>query len=385
LNHLNDITLHPRYSRMLGFTQEEIEYYFSYYISKWENQTGEDRQVLFEKLKDFYNGYSWDGVHFVYNPFSILSFFDSFRFDNYWFASGSPTFLINILKTSPGFIDQYNRFETDTDFFDKYDIDALNISSLLFQTGYLTIKERKEQVFTLSYPNREVRTAFFKHLLEGFSNKTNEERNQITRNIKNTLSENNIDEFITQIKTLLSSIPYNIQIKNREAYYHSLIYVALQLSMLDVGAEIQTAFGRSDIVVSMEHYIYIIEFKLGTAQSALDQIDAKEYYASYLGKNKKVILLGIGLDEAKRNIGDWESKEAGVKARKSKPKKPGKEKPGQKQKPAPRTPKDENETTGREEKHRMANLMLSKNYPIEEIILLTGLSEEEIRNCTPDC
>ncbi|MCI0470520.1 MAG: AAA family ATPase, partial [Candidatus Aminicenantes bacterium] len=174
LNHLKDITIHPRYAKMLGYTQEEIEYYFSYYIAAWEKKTGEKREFLFEKLKDYYNGYSWDGINFVYNPFSILSFFDTYLFKNYWFATGSPTFLVNILKKTGISIDRYERMSVSGNFFEKFDIGTIgidNISSLLFQTGYLTIKEIKDQVYILSYPNREVKTAFLQYLLESFSNK----------------------------------------------------------------------------------------------------------------------------------------------------------------------------------------------------------------------
>ncbi len=361
LNHLNDITIHPQYAAMLGYTQEEIERYFSYYIAEWENKTGQERQVLFEKLKDYYNGYSWDGINFVYNPFSILSFFGAYLFKNYWFATGSPTFLVNILKKTGVSIDQYERMSVNENFFEKFDIGTINIdniSSLLFQTGYLTIKEIKDDIYVLSYPNREVRTSFLQYLLEGFSNKPGYETNEITSQIKQALAENKIDDFIQDIKALLSSIPYNIQIETREAYYHSLIYVALKISLMDVQAEIQTALGRSDIVVSMDRYIYIIEFKMGSAQAALGQIEEKQYYSPYLGKNKKIILLGIGLAKTERNITDWKSKEIGEIGSETKM----------------GITKD-----AKDEKRRMANLMLTKNYPIEEIILLTGLSEEEIK------
>jgi len=361
LNHLKDITIHPRYSKMLGYTQEEIEHYFSYYIAEWEKKPGQKRQVLFEKLKDYYNGYSWDGINFVYNPFSILSFFDTYLFDNYWFATGSPTFLVNILKKTGVSIDRYERMSVNGDFFEKFDIGTIgidNISSLLFQTGYLTIKEKKDDIYVLSYPNREVRTSFLKYLLEGFSNKPGYETNEITSQIKQALTENKIDDFIQNIKALLSSIPYNIQIENREAYYHSLIYVALKISMMDVQAEIQTALGRSDIVVSLDRYIYIIEFKMGSAQSALDQIEDKQYYAPYLGKSKKIILLGIGFAKTERNIGDWKSRELGEIGSK--------------------TNMDITEEA-KEEKWQMVKQMLADKLPIELIVKYSGLSEEEIK------
>lgn len=364
LNHLNDITIYPQYATMLGYTKEEIEHYFFYYIDDWEKKTGQKRQVLFEKLKDYYNGYSWDGINFVYNPFSILSFFGTYLFKNYWFATGSPTFLVNILKKTGVSLDRYEHMSVSGNFFEKFDIGTIginNISSLLFQTGYLTIKEIKDEKYTLSYPNREVRTSFLQYLLEGFSNKPEYETNEITSQIKQALSENKIADFIQDIKALLSSVPYNIHIGNREAYYHSLIYVALKISMMDVQAEIQTALGRSDIVVAMDRYIYILEFKMGSAQSALDQIEAKQYYAPYLGKNKKIVLLGIGLAESERNISDWKSKELGE--------------PGSETKIS--MTKEAKETN--DEKRRMVKQMLADKLPLEFIIKYSGLSEEEIK------
>ena len=365
LNHLKDITIHPRYSKMLGYTQDEIQQFFSSYITEWEKKNNEKRDILFEKLKDYYNGYSWDGVNFVYNPFSILSFFDNYQFNNYWFATGSPTFLVNILKKTGALIERYEHMMVNGTFFEKFDIGPIgvnNISPLLFQTGYLTIKEIKDDTYTLSYPNREVKTSFLQYLLEGFSNKPGDETKEITSGIKQALAGNKIDHFIQELKTLLSSIPYNIQIEHREAYYHSLIYVALKISMMDVQAEIQTALGRSDIVVSIGHYIYIIEFKMGSAQIALNQIEEKQYYAPYLGKNKTVILLGIGLTEKERNIGDWKSKEIDSKSK------------------LVITKEDEIEATKKEEKRRIAKQMLADKMPIELIIKYSGLAEEEIKN-----
>ncbi|MGE5339851.1 MAG: AAA family ATPase [Candidatus Omnitrophota bacterium] len=363
LNHLTDITIDSRYSQMLGYTTEEIDYYFSDYIAIWEKQTGQKREILFEDLKDYYNGYSWDGENFVYNPFSILSFFHNYEFENYWFVSGSPTFLANKLKNANISIDKYECLKVNKNFFEKFDIGSLDISVLLFQTGYLTIKEKQKGQYTLTYPNREVRESFLQFLLEGYSGKPQEEINPVTERIRQALDENKIEDFIECLKILFSSIPYNIQIENREAYYHSLIYIALRLSMMEVQCEVQSAIGRSDIVVSTDHCVYVIELKMGDAASALDQIEEKKYYVPYLDKKKRVILLGIGLNETDRNIGEWDVREVGK----------GKPKTGKKRS------KDEFETGKREEKREMARQMLDDKLPIEMIVKYTSLSEEEIK------
>ncbi|MGE5343437.1 MAG: AAA family ATPase [Candidatus Omnitrophota bacterium] len=365
LNHLADISTDPQYSTMLGYTAEEIDHYFSDYIDIWEKRNGQKREALFEKLKDYYNGYSWDGENFVYNPFSILSFFRTYLFENYWFATGSPTFLVNKLKNTNIVIDKYECLKVNKNFFEKFDIGSLDISILLFQTGYLTIKDKKDGLYTLSYPNLEVRESFLQYLLEGYSGKTQDEISPVTEKIKQTLNENKIEDFIQSLQILLSSIPYNIQIENREAYYHSLIYVALRLSMMDVQCEIQTAIGRSDIIVCTDSYVYIIELKMGSAATALNQIEEKKYYYPYLNTNKKIILLGIGLNPTERNIGKWEVRRI----------EEGEIKPEVKT----QSPEDAIEEGKKEEKRQMARQMLADNLPIGMIIKYTGLTEEEIR------
>jgi hypothetical protein len=184
INHLTDITLHPRYSRMLGYTTGEIERYFALYITEWEKQTGKTRDTLFESLKEHYNGYSWDGENFVYNPFSILNFFDTFQFKNYWFASGSPTFLVNKLRNAAVDVSKYERLCVEDNFFEKFEINTINISVLLFQTGYLTIKGIENGKYILSYPNKEVKVSFLQYLLEGLSGKSQEVTTGVTEMIK---------------------------------------------------------------------------------------------------------------------------------------------------------------------------------------------------------
>ncbi|MGE5343138.1 MAG: PD-(D/E)XK nuclease domain-containing protein, partial [Candidatus Omnitrophota bacterium] len=286
-----------------------------------------------------------------------------YELENYWFATGSPTFLVNKLKNTNISIDKYECLMVNKSFFEKFDIGSLDISVLLFQTGYLTIKKKEKGQYTLSYPNREVRESFLQFLLEGYSGKPQEEISPVTERIRQSINDNKIDDFIQCLKILFSSIPYNIQIENREAYYHSLIYIALRLSMIHVQCEIQSAMGRSDIVLLTDHYIYVIEFKMGSAASALNQIEARKYYVPYLDNKKKIILLGIGLNETERNIGEWNVREIDKNGAITRVEKPESK------------PQVSNEDIQRQ----MARRMLADGLPIEMIIKYTGLSEEEIR------
>lgn len=169
LNNLNDITMDERYATMLGYTQGELESYFQGRIEQMAAGWGISQGELLAKIREWYNGYSWQGKDFVYNPFSILQFFDKKSFDNYWFSSGTPTFLVKKIKEFDIDTERFEKYETNQFLFDSYDIDRMNVFSLLFQTGYLTVKAIKEtssgsRIYELSYPNREVKESL-NHLI----------------------------------------------------------------------------------------------------------------------------------------------------------------------------------------------------------------------------
>jgi hypothetical protein len=167
LNNLRDITISDAFSTLLGYTENELLHFF-------EDRLAADtynlpREQMLEEVKEWYNGYSWDGTNFVYNPHSILTFFQEGRFDNYWFTSGTPEFLVKLLKEKQKDITEFERKEVGNYVFESYDLDNLETTSLMFQAGYITIKEprivkRTEMEYTLSYPNKEVRESFIRHL-----------------------------------------------------------------------------------------------------------------------------------------------------------------------------------------------------------------------------
>lgn len=166
INNLNDITFDYKYTTLLGYTQQELETYFQEYIEKAVNALDIDKTDLLKEIKDWYNGYSWNGKNFVYNPYSILSFFEKMEFNNYWFSTGTPTFLVKLVKEKKSKITGFEEKAVDSTIFDSYDIDNMDIAPLLFQTGYLTIKKTKKvrlrNQYFLSYPNEEVKGNFLK-------------------------------------------------------------------------------------------------------------------------------------------------------------------------------------------------------------------------------
>ena len=175
LNNLRDITLSKQYAVLLGYTETELMHYFEPYMAQLADEAGMSQQQLANEIKYWYNGYSWDGENFVYNPFSILNLFAEKSFENFWFTSGTPTFLIQLIRRKKSEITEFENLTVGSYTFDSYDIENLDIAALLFQTGYLTIKkiiiEEREETYHLSYPNKEVRDSFLAYLLGEFSRK----------------------------------------------------------------------------------------------------------------------------------------------------------------------------------------------------------------------
>jgi hypothetical protein len=162
---------------LLGYTETELMHYFEPYMAQLADEAGMSQQQLANEIKYWYNGYSWDGENFVYNPFSILNLFAEKSFENFWFTSGTPTFLIQLIRRKKSEITEFENLTVGSYTFDSYDIENLDIAALLFQTGYLTLKEITTQGITkvksyhLSYPNKEVRDSFLTYLLGEFSQK----------------------------------------------------------------------------------------------------------------------------------------------------------------------------------------------------------------------
>ncbi len=311
LNHLADISFHRDFMKLLGYTSEEIEFYFADYIEEYSTTVPDySRETFFAKLKDFYNGYSWDGETFVYNPVSITHFFYEYQFNHFWFATGTPSMLIKMARLKGLDVRSLESFVVNKSFFDTFDISNIDLDLLLFQTGYLTVKRREEQRFYLSYPNREVEDAFINNLLQEFSGQAPKFFEDFSPVIQDALFTNNIPLLIEQMKTFLAAIPYNLVTSDAEKYYHLVFYLVLKTAMGKVSPVHPTSRGRIDMVVKTDLYIYIIEFKLGNGEKALQQIKDKRYYEQYLGKGKKVILLGIGFSPELRNIDDYTQEEA---------------------------------------------------------------------------
>jgi Protein of unknown function (DUF1703)./Predicted AAA-ATPase. len=307
LNQLQDITLNEEFSTVCGYTQSELESVF------------EDRLKDFdkEKIKVWYNGYSWLGES-VYNPFDILLLFSEKRFRAFWFETGTPTFLIKMFMKNRYYIPELENLEVGEEILSNLDVDNIRVENLLFQAGYLTIKEFLEEdgVYILSYPNLEVRKSLNNALLFYLDF----DASRITKtelNIKQILKEKNIDKLKDAIYTFFASIPHDWYRKNDidsyEGFYTSIVYALFNGAGLNVIAEDNTNKGQIDLSVFNQDSVYIIEFKVVEDEEeykALKQIKEKRYYEKYIGKYQEIYLIGIEFSKKDKNIVSFEWEKA---------------------------------------------------------------------------
>ena len=217
LNNLNDITLHRRYATLLGITQEELEEYFDEHIGAFAADVGLGREELLARIREWYDGFCFaPNAPRVYNPHSLLMLFDTHRFANYWFETGTPTFLIKLLRERSLGLREIEDALLEEIEFSSYDIEALAVYPLLIQTGYLTIKgyDEGEQVYRLSYPNREVEVAFTKRLLEEFVGVEWEDWRLYSERMVKALAEGDMEGFFEVLDIFYGWIPYGVQLKS---------------------------------------------------------------------------------------------------------------------------------------------------------------------------
>ncbi|UCH94445.1 MAG: AAA family ATPase [Candidatus Aminicenantes bacterium] len=329
LNNLTDLTVDDDFALLLGYTDEEISRYFSNELDRLAANLGRDREGIVRQVKEWYNGYSWNGADFVYNPVSIMKLLEKKYFENYWFSSGTPGFLVNYLIKKGKDIRQYDTgVKASSVLFEQFDIENINMDSLLFQTGYLTIRQRTITrsgiaEYILTYPNSEVKDSFMIHLFNGYTRDNIGEVDSFLIELKDALRNGELNRFFEILEGYFDSIPYNLirHFKDREAYYHLVIYMIMSVIGVEIDPEAISSRGRVDAVIETPERIYVMEFKLGPSAKAVKQIEEKEYYKKYFLTTKKIFLVGVGFDTKARNINDYIVKEfkrkTGVKKGKS--------------------------------------------------------------------
>ena len=316
LNNLADITLQSEYSTICGITQEELEKYFAFNIEEMAKKENVSYNEMIEKLKKKYDGYHFsEDLIGIYNPFSLCNAFETKKMGDYWFESGTPTFMVRLLEQKFFNIpDLEGNVEMSSKLFEEYRITSENIAPFLFQTGYLTVKAYSEEfdTYTLGFPNDEVRYAFLDRLMNVYVRVCNHSSAPfLVSKFVNSIRKNDIDQVLTLTKSLIASIPYDSFPEDkqflREHNYQTAIYLIFHLMGEYVRTEVQSSSGRSDVEVETQDAIYIFEFKLGGKPAdAIAQIKEKGYAEKYESSNKNIYLIGVSINRSKRTIGKWQ-------------------------------------------------------------------------------
>ncbi len=310
LNNLQDLTMDEEYADFLGYTQEELESCFEEHLAQFAQKLNCTVVELVQELAYHYNGYRFSRREVkVYNPFSVMNALKRQNFDNYWFESGTPTFLVNLLKQEQYNFPSLENFEAAPSVFTTYEIDNLNVEAILFQTGYATIKEFDENIYLLGYPNREVKSSFTESLLFSVSESIKRHASSQVLRLAHYLRDGKLELFFETVQAIFATIPYDIQAKRDEAYYHALFYLMISASGSHAQSSLLTCRGRIDMVVEFRDRVYILEFKCNqNAAMALQQIETKGYADRYKQDRRKLILLGLNFSTAERNLVEWQVK-----------------------------------------------------------------------------
>lgn len=299
-NNLRDITLNAKYATICGYTDSDVDSYLAEYIKDWSESANIPFNDLRTQVKTWYNGYAFvNDAQTVYNPFSLMNALEAKAFKNFWFQSGTPTFLVEELKKEyrkeEAHILDPEKFEATEESLGIFDIGATPLPALMFQTGYLTITGYipEKKLFKLGYPNYEVRTALQKYLLGIFAQLDYISAERISLQLRAAFSAGNIDEAVQLIKQLFTNIPYQLHVKE-EKFYHALLQVACGASGIKSQSEYSISHGRVDLVLDLPNILYIIEIKLNdSADVALEQIEQRRYYEAFLPNKKTITLLGL--------------------------------------------------------------------------------------------
>lgn len=307
LNNLDDISMDPAYYDICGISEDELNEYFDAEIGILAEENDITKELAYDRLRNEYDGYHFcENVSGVYNPFSVLSTLRKNRFGNYWFETGTPTYLVELLKRSDFQLDKIDGYKTGKDVLNG--IDPGSPVAMIYQSGYVTIKDYDSEfdLVTVGFPNKEVERGFLLFLLPYYTNLKKEDSNFFVSRAVQALKNGDAEVFMSYMKSLLAGYPYDL-IKDTENHYQNVVYLTLKLmSVYLVDAEFRTSDGRIDLLVRTDKYIYVMEFKYnGSAQEAMDQIESKDYPLPFAMDSRTIIKVGVNFSGETRNIDNW--------------------------------------------------------------------------------
>lgn len=306
LNQLNDISMKPAYAALCGITQEELLQVFPPELEALAMHMDYSLGELLEKMRNRYDGYHFhpEGAG-VFNPFSVLNVFDAREFGDYWFQTGTPTYLVDLLKQSDYDLRLLvDGVEVTSSAFSEYRADAKNPLPMIYQSGYLTIKSYDKEVnlYTLGFPNDEVRYGFLNFLVPYYTSVTDDETGFHIAKFMRDLRAGDVGAFMEGLKVFFAGIPYELS-DNTERHYQAIFYVIFALLGQFIETEVRSARGRADAVVRTKDTVFVFEFKLnGSAEEALRQIDEKGYLIPFQLDGKRLVKVGVNFSKETRNV-----------------------------------------------------------------------------------
>ena len=308
LNNLMDISMSNRFANLCGITEKELYSNFKEDIIELGQQNKLTEEETKAELKKMYDGYHFaEDCEDIYNPFSLLNTFAEMKFGSYWFETGTPTFLVELLKHSRYDLHRLTEEMASADSLGGIDTMHTNPIPILYQSGYLTIKgyDREFQVYYLGFPNKEVEEGFTKFLLPRYAHlETGNPSFEIMSFVKD-VRQGNADAFLRRLQSFFADSPYELA-RDLELHYQNVLFIVFKLLGFYTQAEYHTSFGRIDMVVKTDRYIYVMEFKLdGTAKEALQQIHDKQYTLPFASDSRKLFKVGVNFSKETRGIEGW--------------------------------------------------------------------------------
>ena len=307
LNNLMDISMREEYADICGVSEAELLRDFDEDIRALALNNGQTYEQACAQLKEDYDGY-----HFcpdspgIYNPFSLLNTFAKGRYGSYWFETGTPTYLVELLRKSDYDLEQMSREETDSETLDSI-FTGDNPIPVIYQSGYLTIKKYDKEfgLYTLGFPNREVEEGFLKFLMPYYAKSDRTRSGFEIKRFVDDVRKGDIDGFMERLQGFLADCPYEMA-RDVELHYQNVLFIVFRLAGLYTRVEYHTSRGRIDMVVQTADYVYVMEFKLdGSAEQALQQIEEKQYALPFAADSRKVFRIGVNFSSETRNIDRW--------------------------------------------------------------------------------
>ena len=308
LNNLRDISMVNQYAEICGISDAELHQYFDGDIHSLADKLSIDYTKACGLLKENYDGYHfcYNSVG-MYNPFSLLSTFANMQIGSYWFETGTPTYLVELMKLHHYPVEEIEHIVTSGPVLDSIDAASTDPVPVIYQSGYLTIKDYNAEFenYTLGFPNREVEQGLLRFLLPHYASVSVSKSPYEIQCFVGEVRKGDVDGFLSRLQTFFDDTPYELA-RDREVHYQNILYIVFKLMGFHTEVEYRTSRGRVDLVLKTSDYIYVMEFKLnGTAEEAMQQIEEKGYASAFASDSRKVIKVGINFSDETRSIERW--------------------------------------------------------------------------------